>query len=46
MVVDADIRLLYVNDAAEELLGWRSADWVGRSLLSLVHPDDIAVVVS
>jgi len=46
MVVDADVRLMYVNDAAEELFGWRGADWVGRSLLALVHPDDVPVVVS
>lgn len=29
-----------VNPAFEKITGWREEDWVGRSLLPLVHPDD------
>lgn len=46
LVVDTDIRLLYVNRAASELFGWRPEVWLGRSILDLVHPDDVANVVS
>jgi len=46
VVVDADVNLLFVNTAGERLLGWRQEDWLGRSLLDLIHPDDVAVVVS
>ena len=46
IVVDTDIRLHYVNPAGVELFGWRPEAWLGRSLLDLVHPDDVANVVS
>ena len=29
----------------EALTGWPAVDWVGRSLVSLVHPDDLAAVL-
>lgn len=31
----------FMNDAAEEILGVRPDDVVGRSVMSLLHPDDI-----
>ena len=46
VVVDGAINLRYVNRAGEELLGYRGEDWVGRSLLSLVHPDDVPMLIS
>ncbi|MBK9969375.1 MAG: EAL domain-containing protein [Acidimicrobiaceae bacterium] len=46
VVVDSAINLVFVNQAGVELLGWKAEDWHGRSLLELVHPDDVAVMVS
>jgi diguanylate cyclase (GGDEF)-like protein/PAS domain S-box-containing protein len=46
VVVDGSINLILVNDAGVEFLGWQRGDWEGRSLLELVHPDDVPVVVS
>src|SRR5687768_7411599 len=40
-VVDADSRFLYVNPAAQRVLGRRSAELVGLEGLKLVHPDDL-----
>jgi two-component system, cell cycle sensor histidine kinase and response regulator CckA len=40
-VVDADTRFLYVNPAAQKVLGRRSAELVGLEGLELVHPDDL-----
>ncbi len=33
-----------LNSAFEVLTGWPRQDWIGRSLLPLVHPDDLASV--
>ena len=46
LVVDTDVTLMYVNPAGHELFGYEPSDWLGRSLLDLVHPDDVAAVVS
>ena len=46
VVVDDQVNLIYVNEAGEELLCWRREDWIGRSLLELIHPDDVAFMVS
>ncbi len=46
IIVDTDIRLHYVNQAGSDLFGWRPQHWLGRSLLELVHPDDVAAVIS
>ncbi len=46
LVVDNDVSLLYVNPAGRELFGYEPDDWLGRTLLDLVHPDDVAAVVS
>src|SRR5262249_30040266 len=29
------------NPASESLTGWSPGDWVGRSFVSLLHPDDL-----
>lgn len=46
IIVDPDINLQYLNPAAVGLLGWDPAEWLGRSLMSLIHPDDVALVIS
>ena len=33
LTVDADGRLLYANPAAEEILGFRAREWLGRSVM-------------
>jgi diguanylate cyclase (GGDEF)-like protein/PAS domain S-box-containing protein len=46
LVVDSEVRLQYVNAAAADVLGLDPVEWIGRSVIDLVHPDDVAVVVS
>jgi diguanylate cyclase (GGDEF)-like protein/PAS domain S-box-containing protein len=46
IVVDTDIRLMFVNQAGAEMLGWKPERWVGRSIIDLIHPDDAASVLS
>ena len=46
VVVDGSINLRFVNDAGVRFLGHQREEWLGRSLLDLVHPDDVAVVVA
>ena len=45
-VIDGAGGLRYVNAAASSVLGWEPAEWIGRSVVDLVHEDDVAVVVS
>lgn len=40
-LVDPDGRLLRANPAAESTLGWKVADLIGQSMLTLIHPDDL-----
>ena len=44
-VIDAFGTLVFASEGAERMLGWKAADWVGRSTLELIHPDDIELVV-
>ena len=46
IVIDTTGHLRYVNKAAERLLRWQRSDWIGRSALDLLHPDDQALVLS
>jgi diguanylate cyclase (GGDEF)-like protein/PAS domain S-box-containing protein len=46
IVVDTAVHLRYVNRAGAELFGWRPEVWLGRSILDLIHPDDVASVIS
>jgi PAS domain S-box-containing protein len=39
-VLDADGRILFINDTAEVLLGYSKAELLGRELAEIVHPDD------
>jgi diguanylate cyclase (GGDEF)-like protein/PAS domain S-box-containing protein len=41
VVIDTTGAVRYVNAAAERLLGYRVADWLGRSPFELFHPDDV-----
>ena len=45
-VIDSDIVLRYTNPAGEELLGYRQEEWLGRSMLEMVHPSDVAHILS
>lgn len=42
LVIESDGVVRYVSRSASRLLGWEPEDWVGRSSLELVHPDDLA----
>lgn len=46
LVIDPLGTIRFANRAAEGVLGYRFVDHVGRSLLELIHPDDVANVVS
>jgi len=39
-LVDLSGILHWYNLAAEETLGWRSPEWIGRSILEITHPRD------
>ena len=41
VVIDRDAVLTYASGAADRIVGVAPADLVGRSLLELVHPDDL-----
>lgn len=45
-VIDADGTLRFVNHAVEQQLRWVPEEWIGRSILDVVHPDDVAGVLS
>jgi len=42
LVVAPDGVVRYVSRSASRLLGWEPEEWVGRSSLELIHPDDLA----
>ena len=44
VVLSPDAVLTYASPSAEDLLGYKVSDWMGRDALELVHPDDIAIV--
>lgn len=39
--VRPDATVASVNPAFQEMTGWRAEEWLGRSYLELLHPDDI-----
>ncbi len=41
-VVDRDNQILFVSDACETLLGYRSDEMVGTLITQYMHPDDLA----
>jgi two-component system cell cycle sensor histidine kinase/response regulator CckA len=42
--VTPDAMLTSANPAFETITGWKAADWIGRNVLLLLHPDDRARV--
>jgi diguanylate cyclase (GGDEF)-like protein/PAS domain S-box-containing protein len=40
-IIDADGVLLYASPSVDRLMGYQPDEWVGKSVLSLVHPDDL-----
>jgi diguanylate cyclase (GGDEF)-like protein/PAS domain S-box-containing protein len=45
LVIEADGTLRFASDAATRLFGWPVEAWLGRSVLDLVHPDDLDAAV-
>lgn len=43
--VDLKGTIVSLSPAFEKLSGWRSKDWIGKSFLSLIHPDDTSRAV-
>lgn len=46
LVVDGSFHLRYANQVGKDGFGWDPAEWVGRPIIDLVHPDDLPHVVS
>ncbi len=46
IAIDAGGTLLYVNRVVTDVLGWERDDIVGRSVLDLLHPDDLNIVLT
>ncbi|MBV8949454.1 MAG: EAL domain-containing protein [Actinobacteria bacterium] len=44
-VIDASGQLVFSTSAASRLLGWDVEGFAGRSVLDLVHPDDLAMAL-
>ncbi len=44
-VLDSTGSVRWANHAAERLFGWPIAEWIGRSALELVHPDDAELAI-
>jgi diguanylate cyclase (GGDEF)-like protein/PAS domain S-box-containing protein len=40
-IMDGEGTLRYVSPAVKRLLGYQADDWMGRSILRLIHPDDL-----
>ncbi len=45
-VLDLDGTVTFLNQAVEQQLDLAPAEWIGRSILDVVHPDDVAGVLS
>ena len=44
-MLSTDGAIISLNQAFETLTGWSRAEWIGRNLLGLVHPDDLGIGV-
>ena len=44
-VLDSVGAVRWANHAAERMFGWSIAEWIGRSAIELVHPDDVELAV-
>ena len=45
VLVGTNNELIDASASVEELLGWHRDEFVGRSVLALVHPDDVALAL-
>jgi diguanylate cyclase (GGDEF)-like protein/PAS domain S-box-containing protein len=45
-VIDVAATLRFVSPAAQVVLGWDPNEWLGRSVVDLLHPDDVALAFS
>lgn len=46
LVVAADATLRWISPSAGPVFGWPPVEWVGRSVLDVVHPDDLPIVLA
>jgi len=46
LVVDGEARLLWANEAAESLLGWRLSELQHEPVAWMVHPDDLPTALA
>lgn len=46
VVIDLDGVLQHANATVDALLGLDCSEWIGRSVFSFVHPDDLAGLIS
>jgi len=35
----------YLNYAFEKITGWQRSEWIGKSFMSIIHPDDLPLAV-
>jgi PAS domain S-box-containing protein len=43
VLVDEDGRILWFNRPAEITLGWERERWIGRNIVEVLHPDELAM---
>lgn len=43
VLVDEDGRILWFNRPAEITLGWERGPWIGRNIVEVLHPDELAM---
>jgi diguanylate cyclase (GGDEF)-like protein/PAS domain S-box-containing protein len=46
VVIDEAARLTFLNDAMYRVLGHRPAEWIGREVYELLHPDDVGHTIT
>lgn len=46
VIVDADLILRYASPSIEMLLGYKPADWVGKSVAELLDPDSLQLALA
>lgn len=46
VVVDPASTIVWANDAVTDFTGHDPAEWIGRAVFEVLHPDDHAIAVS
>jgi diguanylate cyclase (GGDEF)-like protein/PAS domain S-box-containing protein len=46
VVCDTEGHILFASEAAFHVFGWKPVEWVGRAVTDVVHPDDLALVLT